>query len=144
MPEHIALYVLAGSSVSPDAVLAEIRASDYIDEINSGEGPREECGLYNLVQPAPSQADSDDDAKLLQHHAKLTPSEWNSNCFLLADSTDPTLVTIYELHDGNIRDKIRAKARSALEVVSNVSVANMSIKEYKEMCGNADIYDAGQ
>ncbi|SPO44996.1 uncharacterized protein PSANT_02682 [Moesziomyces antarcticus] len=142
MAEHVALYILSGSSSSGSAVMENIRASDFIDEINSGEGPREECGLYSLIQLVqPSDSVTFKDEKdVLDFHAKLVKGDakasvdgaeatWNASCVLIADKDDNDLVLILELEDGK---------------ASNVSISNMSLDEYKDMCGNAEIYDAGQ
>ncbi|SPO25887.1 uncharacterized protein UTRI_03252 [Ustilago trichophora] len=158
MAEHVALYVLSGSSASGQNVLEHIRASDFIDEINSGEGPREECGLYSLiqlVQPANSSVKFESEKEVLEYHNKLVKGEekaqvdgkdatWNGSCVLIADKEKEDLVHILELKDGKVEQRLKAKARSSVEVASNVSISNMSIQEYKDMSGNAEVYDAGQ
>ncbi|GAK64495.1 uncharacterized protein PAN0_005c2709 [Moesziomyces antarcticus] len=157
MAEHVALYILSGSSSSGSAVMENIRASDFIDEINSGEGPREECGLYSLIQLVqPSDSVTFKDEKdVLDFHAKLVKGDakasvdgaeatWNASCVLIADKDDNDLVLILELEDGKVGQRLKAKAKSSVEVASNVSISNMSLDEYKDMCGNAEIYDAGQ
>ncbi|SNX84308.1 uncharacterized protein MEPE_03017 [Melanopsichium pennsylvanicum] len=158
MTEHVALYVLSGSSSSGQAVLEQIRDSDFIDEINSGEGPREECGLYNLiqlVQPDDSSVHFSSEDDVLEFHKKLVKGEakakvngqeatWNKMCVLIADKEKEDLVHLLELENGKVGQRLKAKARSSVEVASNVSVANMSVHEYKDMSGNADVYDAGQ
>ena len=131
MTEHVALYVLAGSRVSGRAVLEQIRASDFIDEINSGEGPREECGLYHLIQLViPSESvklESEQD--VLEYHAKLVKGDekaqvdgkdatWNGNCVLIADKENEDLVQVLQLQNGKVEQKLKAKARSSVEVVS--------------------------
>lgn len=130
MTEHVALYVLAGSRVSGRAVLEQIRASDFIDEINSGEGPREECGLYHLIQLViPSESvklESEQD--VLEYHAKLVKGDekaqvdgkdaiWNGNCVLIADKENEDLVHVLQLQNGKVEQKLKAKARSSVEVV---------------------------
>ncbi|KAJ1033040.1 hypothetical protein NDA16_000319 [Ustilago loliicola] len=158
MSEHVALYVLSGSSAQGETVLNHIRSNDFIDEINSGEGPREECGLYNLVQlvqPSDSSVKLDSEEAVLEYHAKLLKGDasvkvdgkdvkWNGNCVLIADKVQEDLVHILQLQAGKVEQRLKAKARSSVEVASNVSIANMSIQEYKDMSGNAEVYDAGQ
>lgn len=122
MSEHVALYVLSGSSVNGETVLNHIRSSDYIDEVNSGEGPREECGLYNLVQlvtpDSSTQLNSEKD--VLGYHTKLIKGEakWNANCLLIADKDQEDLVHILQLKQGKVEQRLKAKARSSVEVVS--------------------------
>ncbi|SJX62797.1 uncharacterized protein SRS1_13636 [Sporisorium reilianum f. sp. reilianum] len=157
MAEHVALYTLSGSSSSGQTVLDSIRSSDFIDEINSGEGPREECGLYKLIQLVqPSSAKFASEKDVLEYHSKLIKggekaqvdgqdAKWNALCVLIADKDQTDLVHVLELSkEGKVEQRLKAKARSSVEVASNVSIANMSIQEYKDMCGNADVYDAGQ
>lgn len=143
MAEHVALYVLSGSSSSGQNVLEQIRASDFIDEINSGEGPREECGLYSLiqlVQPANSSVKFGSETDVLEYHSKLVKGEekaqvdgkdatWNGSCVLIADKEKEDLVHILELKNGKVEQRLKAKARSSVEVASNVSISNMSIQE---------------
>lgn len=128
MPEHVALYVLAGSKVDGSAVLKHVRASDFIDEINSGEGPREECGLYSLIQlVTPDDSTTfTSEADVLAYHSKLTSdtakatidAKWNPNCVLIADKSDAEIVYILEIDQGRVQDRLKAKARSSVEVVS--------------------------
>lgn len=127
MPEHIALYILSGSSKDGVTVLDEIRASDFIDEINSGEGPREECGLYTLIQIVePTDSTTfETEADVLAYHAKLVKgsvkasieASWNTNCLLIADKSESDIVQILELDHGKVQDRLKAKARSSVEVV---------------------------
>lgn len=131
--EHVALYILSGSSVNGRAVLDNIRSSDFIDEINSGEGPREECGLYKLiqlVQPSSSSVKLSSEKDVLEYHDKLVKGEeqakvdgedakWNTNCILIADKEKDDLVHIVEISKGKkTGDTLKAKARSSVEVVS--------------------------
>lgn len=132
MSEHIALYVFSGSSSKGETVLDHIRSSDFIDEINSGEGPREECGLYNLVQlvqPSDSSVKLDTEKAVLEYHAKLLKGDasakvdgkdakWNGNCVLIADKDQDDLVHILQLQGGKVEQRLKAKARSSVEVVS--------------------------
>ena len=147
MTEHVALYVLADSSSSGAAVLEHIRASDFIDEINSGEGPREECGLYSLiqlVQPADSSVRFKSEQDVLDYHNKLVKGDekvqaegkdatWNGNCLLIADKDQEDLVHVLQLQNGKVEQRLKAKARSSVEVASNVSIANMSIQEVSQV-----------
>ncbi|TKY85698.1 hypothetical protein EX895_005238 [Sporisorium graminicola] len=157
MSEHVALYTLSGSSTDGQTVLNHIRSSDFIDEINSGEGPREECGLYSLVQLVqPSSVQFGSETDVLEYHRKLIKGDekaqvdgqdakWNALCVLIADKDQADLVHVLELSkEGQVQQRLKAKARSSVEVASNVSIANMSIQEYKDMSGNAEVYDAGQ
>ncbi|CDU22817.1 uncharacterized protein SPSC_01447 [Sporisorium scitamineum] len=157
MSEHVALYTLSGSSSDGQTVLDHIRSSDFVDEINSGEGPREECGLYKLIQLVqPSSASFNSEKDVLEFHTKLVKGEeeakvdgqdakWNPLCVLIADKEQADLVHVLELSkEGKVEQRLKAKARSSVEVASNVSIANMSIQEYKDMSGNAEVYDAGQ
>lgn len=133
MSEHVALYVLSGSSTDGSAVLGNIRSSDFIDEINSGEGPREECGLYSLiqlVQPASSSVKLTSERDVLEFHSKLVKGEekaavdgkdvkWNPLCVLIADKQQADLVEVLELSkEGKVQQRLKAKARSSVEVVS--------------------------
>ncbi|KIS69248.1 uncharacterized protein UMAG_02596 [Mycosarcoma maydis] len=159
MSEYVALYILSDSKFDGQAVLANIRSSDFIDEINSGEGPREECGLYKLIQlvePSNSSVKFSSERAVLDYHRKLVKGDetakvdgkdakWNGNCILIADKESDDLVNILELSEGSQAEQtLKARARSSVEVASNVSIANMSLQEYKDMSGNADVYDAGQ
>ncbi len=130
MTEHVALYVLAGSSSNGEAVLNHIRSSDFIDEINSGEGPREECGLYNLVQlVTPSEVKLSSEKEVLEYHTKLVKGDvkqkvgggedaaWNGNCVLIADKDQEDLVHVLQLKAGKVEQRLKAKARSSVEVV---------------------------
>ncbi|KAF6767501.1 hypothetical protein PSEUBRA_005283 [Kalmanozyma brasiliensis GHG001] len=155
MVEHVALYILSSGTSSGEAVLANIRASDFIDEINSGEGPREDCGLYKLVQLVTPPHSLKSESDVLKFHTRLVKGEekaevegqactWNPLCVLIADGKDEEVVEVLQLKEGSVEERLKSKARSAVEVASNVSVANMSIQEYKDMCGNAEVYDAGQ
>ncbi|GAC94130.1 protein transport protein [Pseudozyma hubeiensis SY62] len=133
MVEHVALYILSGSSVKGQAVLDNIRSSDFIDEINSGEGPREECGLYKLiqlVQPSNSSVKLSSEKDVLEYHDRLVKGEetakadgedakWNTNCILIADKEKDDLVLIVEISKGKkTGDTLKARARSSVEVVS--------------------------
>lgn len=133
MPEYVALYRLEGSESSGQAVLDSIRSSNFIDEINSGEGPREECGLYNLiqlVQPSSSSVKLASEKDVLEFHSKLVKGEetanvdggdakWNGNCILIADKEKDDLVDVLELSkEGKVESRLKAKARSSVEVVS--------------------------
>lgn len=132
MSEHVALYVLSGSSSKGETVLKHIRSSDFIDEINSGEGPREECGLYNLiqlVQPSDSSIKLNSEKDVLEYHSKLLKDDasakvdgkdakWNGNCVLIADKDQDDLVYVLQLQGGEVEQRLKAKARSSVEVVS--------------------------
>jgi hypothetical protein len=148
MAEHVALYVLSGSSSSGSAVLENIRASDFIDEINSGEGPREECGLYSLiqlVQPADSVT-LKDEKDVLDFHAKLVKGEakasvdgaeatWNASCLLIADKDQDDQVLILELEDGKVGQRLKAKAKSSVEVVRIHSILDRHQSSVTEIAG---------
>ena len=133
MTEHVALYVLSGSTTDGSTVLDNIRSSDFIDEINSGEGPREECGLYSLIQlvrPADSSVKLASEEDVLGYHRKLVKGQekaqvdgkdanWNSLCVLIADKQHADLVDVLELSkEGKVQERLKAKARSSVEVVS--------------------------
>lgn len=130
MVEHVALYILSNTSPSGSAVLDNIRASDYIDEINSGEGPREECGLYKLVQLVQPSIKLESEKDVLEYHRKLVKGEekakvgdedvkWNALVVLIADKKDAELVEVLQLSkESKVEGRLRAKARSSVEVVS--------------------------
>lgn len=145
MSEHVALYVLSGSSTKGETVLQHIRSSDFIDEINSGEGPREECGLYKLVQlvkPADPSVKFGSEQDVLDFHSRLVKGEtkakvdgqdatWNSNCVLIADKEQEDLVHVLQLTDGKVEQSLKAKARSSVEVVSDkVSLTCFMLSHY--------------
>lgn len=124
MVEHVALYVLSGSKTKADSVLDQIRASDFIDEVNSGEGPREECGLYKLVKAVDATVTTEEEA--LQDLTKRVEAgdgdiQWNKFCMIVAGEDGDEVVTAVQIRgkDMQVKDKLKCKARSVIEVVSN-------------------------
>lgn len=138
------LYNLCLDAEALAALMDEIHASGYIDEINSGEGPREACPLYNEIKPATSlaaDADTSDEA-LLRHagHAQ--------GCIVVVDQKPAKSVRIVLAGGADVgtkRDEIHVAPRDAIEVCVNLRMANMDIAEFKSLASKSGgIYDSGQ
>ncbi|PWN51676.1 hypothetical protein IE53DRAFT_40675 [Violaceomyces palustris] len=167
MPESIPLYIPSDQdpeSIS-ESILNDIRSTDFLNEITSGEESPQETGLWNLVQPVLSSSSSSsltlsqfsNPSNLLHHALQNLRQEtdqdgrkrWNLNGLILVDQTSlqgdgSLLVLEVDLQKGEIKDQLRCARRSVLEVISNISISNMSLDEYRNMCGGAEVFDSGQ
>ncbi|CAD6888745.1 unnamed protein product [Tilletia controversa] len=167
----IPLYNLGGLSASElDKLLSEIRSTDYIAEVSSGEVEPEQSGLWDQVLPIPAELHSSDeianlrvekseeDQEKLAEHAlsvlesdERTKGKYANGGIVVADertkSGDGSLLVLQIVSKGSekkVVDSMRCAPRSLIEVCSNLAVANMGLAEYKNMCGNAEVFDAGQ
>ncbi|KAE8210467.1 hypothetical protein CF327_g5655 [Tilletia walkeri] len=169
----IPLYNLGGLSASElDKLLSEIRSTDYIAEVSSGEVEPEQSGLWDQVLPIPTellQSSTDiaqikevegsagDQEKLAEHALSVlesderTKGKYANGGLVVVDkrtkSGDGSLLVLQILSKGSdkkVVDSMRCAPRSLIEVCSNLAVANMGLADYKNMCGNAEVFDAGQ
>ncbi|KAK0570132.1 hypothetical protein OC861_000274 [Tilletia horrida] len=150
----IPLYNLAGlSSAELDKLLADIRSTDYIQEVTSGEVEPQASGLWDQVLPVPTDlhpsslkgASSAQEQEEIAKHAlsvldsdSETKGKYVVNGIVVADertkSGDGSLLVIELVGRGadkTVRDTMRCAPRSLIEV-------------YKSMAGNPDVFDAGQ
>ncbi|KAK0532372.1 hypothetical protein OC842_003316 [Tilletia horrida] len=165
----IPLYNTGGLSAAElDKLLADIRSTDYISEITSGEVEPEQSGLWDQVLPIPpelhpsnvSDADTsseDGREKLAEHALSVLPADeqtkgkYANGGIVVADERtkkgDGSVLVLQILSKGSekkVVDSMRCAPRSLVEVCSNLAVANMGLADYKNMCGNAEVFDAGQ
>ncbi|EPQ30464.1 uncharacterized protein PFL1_01990 [Pseudozyma flocculosa PF-1] len=148
MKEQIAFYVLAACQKAPQAVLDEIRTSDTIDETNSGEGPREQCPLYDFIELAShDKLSSLDDvlADLRQRSADTSRgTQWDASHFVVAGheaNANPSVVVFYELSEkGDVQGQLKCTAPMVLDPACNIPIANMDLEEFQDACGQDGIF----
>ncbi|CAO1636627.1 unnamed protein product [Sympodiomycopsis kandeliae] len=159
----LSLYIDPSLSLSPSdpkiqSILSDIRSTSYIHEVTSGECSAKESGLWNTVYPRDvpgiSGKKGSELISALKRHTQESKEyvtsdnqdevRFDSNSFALIDQetlSNGGSVLVVQIDQD---DTLRVARRSLIEVAANLSVANMSIKEYKDMCGGAEVYDAGQ
>ncbi|KAN0064932.1 hypothetical protein ACQY0O_001989 [Thecaphora frezii] len=153
MGEFHALYLLEACRKSAQEILGEIRLDEFIDEIVSGEEPREESPLYSLVQVplsnkvATQQAAIQDLLERARHQTDKDDKgevEWNRNILVVAGdeaNLDPPVVTVIELDEhGKVQGELRCLARCAVGPVCNLGVANMSMDDFKESADDDGVF----
>jgi hypothetical protein len=125
MDPPVPLYNVAGLSKEEfQGLLHDIRSTSYIDEIESGEGPREESPLYDEVKlvdrdEMPSGHSIDE----LYSHAN------KARVIILADAKDGKSVLIVETKQDGKRQELRVVPRDVIEVSCNCRIANMDLGE---------------
>ncbi|KAL9933082.1 hypothetical protein V8E36_007800 [Tilletia maclaganii] len=163
----IPLYNLGGLSDSElEKLLTEIRSTDYIAEVTSGEVEPQDSGLWDQVLPVPadlhpagtSSCESADEQEKLAEHAlsvlqsdPKTKDKYANGGIAIADQRTKTgdgsvlvLEIISKGSEKKVKDSMRVAPRSLIEVCSNLAVANLGLEDYKSMIGDADVFDAGQ
>ena len=122
MDPPVILYNLGLSSSELEELMKEIRSTSYIDEIESGEGPREESPLYNEIQPA-KEIPKDTSIESLLKHAG------NPNVLAIADEKKNQGVLIIEVKSDGKRNQLRVAPKDVIEVSCNCRIANMDLLE---------------
>ncbi|CEH17158.1 hypothetical protein CBOM_03224 [Ceraceosorus bombacis] len=142
------------SAQDADKILSEIRSSGYIREVAS-DVPPEESGLWDVVHFVPDSfrpsAKLESSEAIIDHAVEtLKKQEWDSTAIVLADertAKDGSLL-IYNVDSTQPKGKrlvgkLRAVPRSVIEVVCNLQVSNMDLKEYANCIKEGDVFDAG-
>lgn len=121
MDPPVTLYNLGLSSSELEELLKEIRSTSYIDEIESGEGPREESPLYNEIVPA-KEVPKDTSIESLLKHAG------NPSVLAIADGKQNGILIVEVKSDGK-RNELRVAPKDVIEVSCNCRIANMDLLE---------------
>ncbi|WFD36988.1 hypothetical protein MCUN1_003880 [Malassezia cuniculi] len=133
----IALY--CAPHADADSVLGAIRATDYIKEATSGEVAPEESELWALVKSRGEAADVEAAVKA----AQALPDGWSKTTCILADAQtarDQSVVLVHITAGG--AETLRVAADSTLELAQRLSLGSGSISEFRQLCGEGNIYDA--
>lgn len=121
MDPPVTLYNIGLSSSELDALMKEIKSTSYIDEIESGEGPREESPLFNEIVPAKEIPKDTSLESLLQHAG-------NPSVLAIADGKKNGVLMIEVRSDGR-RNELRVAPKDVIEVSCNCRMANMDLLE---------------
>lgn len=130
MSMSVPLFTSSLTSSQVEQILNDIRSSDYIKEISSGETSPQESGLWNLVLPFQSSTTNsshpkDDFQPFISETKSLDESKWYRNCLVVADERtldkdDGSLVVIQLDSKGEKKDSLRVARGSILEIVSTL------------------------
>lgn len=119
-----------------------IRSSPYIDEVNSGEEPREECPMYKEVE----LADHIPEDKSIE--ALIRSANIRNGCIVVADTSEISSRGLLVVHvdKGVLKDQLRVAPRDVIEVCVNVRMANMDMGEFRALAKktNSDVFDSGR
>ncbi|WFD31128.1 hypothetical protein MSPP1_002161 [Malassezia sp. CBS 17886] len=154
VPLYVQAPALAGESGAAQ-LLREIRASSYIAEVVSGEGPLEDSPLWDMIRPVPAslsppmgggaKAAAVHDADVLSKHEGTPP--WTRNVLVVADDetvgAHGSLLVVQLDKLGAPVDELRVVPRSLLEVCANLVMGTESLAQFKSLC-KGQVYDAGQ
>ncbi|PWN32783.1 uncharacterized protein FA14DRAFT_174463 [Meira miltonrushii] len=136
MDPPVMLYNLGLSSTDLEDLMKEIRSTSYIDEVESGEGPREESPLYNEIVPA-KEVPKDTSIESLLKHAG------NPSVLAIADGKKDGVLIVEVKPDGK-RNELRVAPKDVIEVSCNCRIANMDLLEFKAMADKtgSNVYDS--
>lgn len=126
MDPPVRLYNIGLSAKQLDELLNEIRSSSYIDEVESGEEPRESSPLYNEILPA-DEVPSDTSIDLLLQHAG------KPKVLAIADKPKASVLIIETKPDGR-REQLRVAPKDVIEVCCNCRISNMDLLEVSCRC----------
>lgn len=122
MGEEIPLYNLGLSKEELDSLMTEIRSTSYIDEIESGERPREESGLWDTVLPAPDTPKDTSTASLIKHAGKKL-------ALVIASKERLPALLVLQLEGGAKVDELLVMPKDVIEICCNLAIANMGLSE---------------
>ncbi|UZJ56752.1 hypothetical protein CBS101457_006072 [Exobasidium rhododendri] len=137
MGGEIPLFNVGLSQAELDSLMEEIRSSSYIDEVESGEVPRTESGLWNTVLPV-EERPHDTSMPSLIKAAK------GKAALVVADGKLGKSVLVVQIKDGAKVDELKVAPKDVIEVCSNLAIASMDLCEFKSMSKGAEIFDSGR
>jgi hypothetical protein len=132
MEDEIPLYNASLSQSEFDLLLEEIRSSSYIDEVESGEVPRNESDLWNAVLPAQEIPGDTSLPSLIKHAGE------KKRVLAVANDKSGKSVLVIQLKNGEKVDELKVAPKDVIEVCSNLAVASMDLSEVSVACEKAE------
>ncbi|KAJ8606848.1 hypothetical protein MRB53_040658 [Persea americana] len=97
-------------------LLDDIRATSYIDEVESGETPREESDLYSMIGLAKASSDKINIKDILKD-----PSIHDgTRVMAIADDKSGKSVTLYFIKDRKLQDSMKTATKDVIEICCNL------------------------
>ncbi|KAL4399076.1 hypothetical protein ACI68E_004475 [Malassezia pachydermatis] len=134
-------------SLDVDALLTEIRQSDYLAELVSGESPVDESPLYHMVR-SPSHSVA---ATTIPDVLASLSDEYAKSVYVVADDRtahgDHSVQVVHVVDRASPRT-LRAAPQGVLEVVCSLTthtqcatlLAGGSLDEFQARCAPSDVY----
>jgi hypothetical protein len=129
MGDKVPLYNLCLADADLTSLIEEIRSSSYIDEVESGEGPREESLLYNLILP---KKDNPNDTSI---NSLIKDAGQEAAVLIVVNEKSKDSVLVVQLANGTKVDEMKVVPKDVLEVCHNLlasdrmDLSEVSIRE---------------
>lgn len=122
MSDQVPLYNTCLSQVELDSLIGEIRSTSYIDEIESGEQPREGSDLWNIIVPV-KEASKDDSSfdSLIKHAGSKTTA------IVIANDKTQKSVLVIQVENGAKKDELKVVPKDVIEICSNLMAGNLDL-----------------
>lgn len=122
MSDQALLYNTCLSQADLDSLIEEIRSTSYIDEVESGEQPREESDLWNIIVPVKETLKDTSSLDSLIKHAGNKAA-----AIVVADDKTKKSVLVIHLVDGAKKDELKVVPKDVIEICSNLIAGNMDL-----------------
>jgi hypothetical protein len=127
MSGKVPLYNLCLSQAEVTSLIEEIRSSSYIDEVGSGEEPREDSSLYNLIFPVKNNPEDTSIDSLIKDAGDKVAA------LIVVNEKSLNSVLIVELTNGAKVDEMKVVPKDVLEVCHNLMAGDkMSLSEVSD------------
>lgn len=110
-------------------LLDDIRSTSYIDEVESGELPREESDLYDMVGIAKKEPNKTKIEDILKD--SHIPDE--TYVVVIADDKSLKSVSIYYIKDCKVQDSMKTATKDVIEVCSNLLSGGVKIEDVSDV-----------
>lgn len=127
MGDRVPLYNLCLSDADLLSLIEEIRSSSYIDEVESGEGPREESFLYTLIQPVKENPKDTSINSLIREAGE------DAATLIVVNDEKKDSVLVVQLAKGIKVDEMKVAPKDVLEVCHNLLASDkMDLSEVSQ------------